>query len=258
MLVCLFYPKYDVKFILEQKLGIVSKNSNINDILYLKKWRGDEMDYGLIRDRIKAITSRIKEIDGEVQEFIIDEPATLEQIIKTEELLGVKLPESFKKVLKEFSGNFSLRWFLPDNMEQPNEFKDIFCGTPHWSLERLSQFEEDRMGWIENVFPNPEDEYDMVWHNKLAFCEVGNGDYLAFDMNNSEDAPIVYISHDDGEGHGYKMANNFVEFIDNWSKLAFVGCEDWQWLPFTTSPESGIMAEGEAAKRFRDWLGLDI
>lgn len=258
MLVCLFYPKYDVKFILEQKLGIVSKNSNINDILYLKKWRGDEMDYGLIRDRIKAITSRIKEIDGEVQEVIIDEPATLEQIIKTEELLGVKLPESFKKVLKEFSGNFSLRWFLPDNMEQPNEFKDIFCGTPHWSLELLSQFEEDRMGWIENVFPNPEDEYDMVWHNKLAFCEVGNGDYLAFDMNNSEDAPIVYISHDDGEGHGYKMANNFVEFIDNWSKLAFVGCEDWQWLPFTTSPESGIMAEGEAAKRFRDWLGLDI
>ena len=199
------------------------------------------MDYGLIRDRIKAITSRIKEIDGEVQEVIIDEPATLEQIIKTEELLGVKLPESFKKVLKEFSGNFSLRWFLPDNMEQ-----------------LLSQFEEDRMGWIENVFPNPEDEYDMVWHNKLAFCEVGNGDYLAFDMNNSEDAPIVYISHDDGEGHGYKMANTFVEFIDNWSKLAFVGCEDWQWLPFTTSPESGIMAEGEAAKRFRDWLGLDI
>lgn len=216
------------------------------------------MDYELIRNRINAITSRIKEVDGEVREVIIDEPATLEQIIKTEELLGVKLPESFKKVLKEFSGNFSLRWFLPDNMEQPNEFKGIFCGTPHWSLELLSQFEEDRMGWIEHVFPNPEDEYDVVWHNKLAFCEVGNGDYLAFDMSNYDDAPIVYISHDDGEGHGYKIANNFVEFIDNWSRLAFVGCEDWQWLPFTASPESGIIADGEAAKRFRDWLRLDI
>jgi hypothetical protein len=34
-----------------------------------------------------------------------------------------------------FSGNFSLRWFLPDDVELPNEFTDIFCGTPHWSLE---------------------------------------------------------------------------------------------------------------------------
>ena len=81
------------------------------------------MDYEVIRYRIETITSRIKEIGGEVQEVIIDEPASLEQIIKTEEQLGVRLPESFKKVLKEFSGNFSLRWFLHDNMEQPNEFR---------------------------------------------------------------------------------------------------------------------------------------
>jgi len=217
------------------------------------------MDYEVIRYRIETITSRIKEIGGEVQEVIIDEPASLEQIIKTEEQLGVRLPESFKKVLKEFSGNFSLRWFLPDNMEQPNEFREIFSGRPHWSLELLSQFEEDRMGWIENVFPNPVDEYDVIWHNKLAFCEVGNGDYLAFDMSNTEDdAPIVYLSHDNGEGHGYKIANNFIEFVDNWSRIGFVGSEDWQWLLFTTSPDSGIVADGEAAKRLRTWFGLDI
>ncbi|MFJ7954225.1 SMI1/KNR4 family protein [Lysinibacillus sp. NPDC096418] len=216
------------------------------------------MDFELIRNRIDAIASRIKAIGGEVQEVIIDEPASLEQIIKVEEQLGVKLPASFKKVLIEFSGNFSLRWFLPDNMEQPNEFREIFCGTPHWGLELLPQFEEDRIGWIENVFPNPEDDYDVVWHNKLAFCEVGNGDYLAFDMNNDDDASIVYLSHDDGAGHGYKISNNFLEFIDDWSRIAFVGCEDWQWLPFTTNPESGIAGNGEAAKRFRDWLELDI
>lgn len=42
---------------------------------------------------------------------------------------------------------------------------------------------------------------------------MGNGDYLAFDLNHSNDAPIVYLSHDDGDGHGYKIANNFIEFI---------------------------------------------
>jgi hypothetical protein len=88
------------------------------------------MDYKLLRNRIEAITSRIREIDGEVQEVIIDKPASLEQIIKTEEQLGVKLPESFKKVLNEFSANFSLRWFLPDNMEQP-------MNSERFSLEDL-------------------------------------------------------------------------------------------------------------------------
>ncbi|WP_219375604.1 SMI1/KNR4 family protein [Bacillus mycoides] len=216
------------------------------------------MDYELLKERIEIITSRIKEIGGEVQEVCIDEPSSLEKIIQVEKKLGVKLPNSFKKVLLEFSGNFSLRWFSPDDMELPNEFREIFCGTPHWSLESLSEFEKERKDWIDTVFPNPEDEYDIVWHNKLAFCEVGNGDYLAFDMQDNIDAPIIYLSHEDGEGHGYTIANNFIEFIDNWSRIAFVGCEDWQWLPFTTSLESGVNPDDEPAKRFRNWLGLDI
>lgn len=216
------------------------------------------MDYELIRNRVQALTSRIKEIGGEVQEVVIDEPVSPERIIEVEEQLEIVLPVSFKKVLKEFSGNFSLRWFLPEEMERPNEFIEIFCGTPHWSLELLSHLEEEHIKCIENVFPNSEDEYDVVWHNKLVFCEVGNGDYLAFDINKNEDAPIVYLSHSDGEGHGYKIANNFVEFIDNWSRLGFVGCEDWQWLPFTTSRDSGIIPDGETAIRFRTWLELDI
>ncbi|MCY8957420.1 SMI1/KNR4 family protein [Bacillus cereus] len=216
------------------------------------------MDYELLKERIEIITSRIKYIGGEVQEVCIDEPSSLEQIIQVEEKLGIKLPNSFKKVLLEFSGNFSLRWFLPDDVELPNEFTDIFCGTPHWSLESLSEFEKERKGLVDEVFSNIDDEYDVVWHNKLAFCEVGNGDYLAFDMKDDIDAPIIYLSHDDGEGHGYKIANNFIEFIENWSRVAFVGCEDWQWLPFTTSFESGINPDDEPAKKFRTCLELNI
>ncbi|EML6321269.1 MULTISPECIES: SMI1/KNR4 family protein [Bacillus cereus group] len=216
------------------------------------------MDYELLKERIEIITSRIKYIGGEVQEVCIDEPSSLEQIIQVEEKLGIKLPNSFKKVLLEFSGNFSLRWFLPDDVELPNEFTDIFCGTPHWSLESLSEFEKERKDLVDEVFSNLDDEYDVVWHNKLAFCEVGNGDYLAFDMKDDIDAPIIYLSHDDGEGHGYKIANNFIEFIENWSRVAFVGCEDWQWLPFTTSFESGINPDDEPAKKFRTCLELNI
>lgn len=217
------------------------------------------MNYELIKERIEIITARLQEIGGEVPEILIGEPASYEQIAQTEENLGVKLPDSFKTVLTEFSGHFSFRWFLPDDFEQPYEFREIFSGTPNWSLNRLAEFEEDRKGWIAHVFPNPEDVYDAVWHNKLAFCEVGNGDLLAFDLKDATtDAPIIYLSHDDGEGHGYKIANNFIELVENWSRLGFVGCEDSQWIPFTSSSTSGIDSHGAAAERFRDWLGLEV
>ncbi|WP_413785524.1 hypothetical protein [Cytobacillus sp. IB215665] len=55
------------------------------------------------------------------------------------------MPRSFKKVLMECLGNYSLRWFLRDDMEQPCEFMDIFCRTPNWSLEFLSPDPEDDM-----------------------------------------------------------------------------------------------------------------
>lgn len=216
------------------------------------------MDYNLFRKRIDTITERIKELGGEVQEVVIDDPATLDEIREVEMKLNVELPESFKKVLLEFSGNFSMRWFLPDDLKMPDEFREIFSGCPHWGLKLLPQFEEDRKGWIEAVFPNPEDPYDMVWHNKLAFCEVGDGDLLTFDMNYKGDAPIVYLSHDGSVEHGYKMANNFIELLEHWSRVAFVGSEVSQWLPFTTGRESGILSDGDAANRFRKWVGLNI
>ncbi|MNN71967.1 hypothetical protein D3C81_1879570 [compost metagenome] len=86
-----------------------------------------------------------------------------------------------------------------------------------------------------------------MWHNKLAFLEVGNGDYFAFDLNEEGTYPIVYLSHDDGEGHGYIIAKNFIELIDNWSRICFVGSEDWQWLPFVQSSESGILPDSDSA-----------
>lgn len=75
-----------------------------------------------------------------------------------------------------------MRGIKPNHMKQPDEFREFFCGTPHWSLKLLPQLEEVRKGWVENVFSNPGNEYDAVWHNKLAFSDVGNGDYLAFDI----------------------------------------------------------------------------
>ncbi|WNR42930.1 SMI1/KNR4 family protein [Paenibacillus roseipurpureus] len=216
------------------------------------------MKYYELNQRIELIAQRIREIGGDVQEILIEEPATEIQVSEVERTLGVPLPTSFRKTLLEFSSNFSFRWFLPDDFKLPEKFRGIFCGTPHWGIKLIQEFDDDRKGWIENVFPNSEDEYDVVWHNKLAFLAVGNGDYIAFELNGSEDPPVVYLSHDDGEGHGYKIGDNFLDFLEKWSKIAFVGAEDWQWLPFTTNKNSGIISDGHAAIEFRSIMKLDL
>lgn len=207
--------------------------------------------FELFRERIDRIANQIREIGGEVQDLKIEEPATVDQIESIEHKLGVSLPESFKHVLLHFSAAFSFRWFLPDDFELPDKYRGIFSGRVDWNLNNIVEIDEERRGWIEHVFPDPEDKYDKVWHQKLAFLEVGNGDYFAFDLSEQREYPIVYLSHDDGEGHGYSLGNNFIKFLDNWSRIGFVGPEDWQWMPFVLSRESGIVSESESANEFR-------
>jgi len=216
------------------------------------------LDYAILRKRMEIISKTIEQLGGEVLEVFIDQPASVERINEIEITLGYELPKSFKKVLLEFSSHFSLKWFFHDDMERPYEFREIFSGRFHWNLNLLSQMEKDKEYWIDSVYPDEEDEADRVWHNKLAFCDVGNGDYLAFDLSDMEDASIVYLNHEKGLGHGYIIADNFLELLENWSRIAFVGEEDAQWLPFTEDKESGIVPEGETAKRFREWLNLNI
>jgi hypothetical protein len=129
-------------------------------------------------------------------------------------------------------------------------------GDLHWSVDFIDQFEPDRRSWVETVFPDPSDPYDVVWHNKLAFADVGNGDLLALDLAARATGAVVYLSHDGGVGHGYRLASDFADLLRRWMPLACTGGEDWQWLPFTTSPTSGIDPNSPNGLLWQDTLGL--
>lgn len=111
--------------------------------------------------------------------------------------LVLRLPESFRTVLGRFSAHVAFRWFLPEDLQPPEPFREIFAGQCEWDLGELVRIEEIRRGWIQHVFSNSDDPYDRVWHNKLAFLDVGNGDQIALDPNETP-SPVVYLSHEDG------------------------------------------------------------
>ncbi|GGN91430.1 SMI1/KNR4 family protein [Saccharibacillus kuerlensis] len=213
--------------------------------------------FEVIQERVDRVAVQVIAGGGVVPAISIGAPAAEDQVEEVERQLGMKLPLSFRQVLLQCSGEFDLRWFLDEDTELPSPYQGIFCGILQWSLTSLLEIDEAKDFWVEGNFSDPSDEYDKVWHNKLAFMEVGNGDYLAFDLLES-DNPVVYLSHADGQGHGYTLGRNFIDFLERTSKIGFVGPEDWQWRIFVDSKHSGLNPEGTAAAQFRKLMGFEL
>ncbi|TQV65846.1 SMI1/KNR4 family protein [Exilibacterium tricleocarpae] len=216
------------------------------------------MEYSEVIENWKIFAEAVRNMGGEVQVLSYDVPATEDEVKTLEVKLGFDLPLKLKEVLLGFSKKVEFRWFMPDDFEFQGELSQIFCGERHWSLDWIAQFNEDKNGWRDEVFPNKEDPYDLVWHHKLAFHEVGNGDYLAIDLSIPGQEQVVYLSHDDGEGHGVPLAKDFKEFVCSSSRLGCVGAEDWQWLPFIEKGAPFINPDCENAKKFREALKVKI
>jgi hypothetical protein len=124
-------------------------------------------------------------------------------------------------------------------------------------LNLLVRFEEGRQGWVKTCFPDTDNAYDAVWHDKLVFLEVDNGDAIALDLKFSG-APVVYLSHDGSHMHGYRLGDSFVDFMERWSLLGCPGADDWQMEPFISSQTSGLEPYGEKAKQWCEWFGLTV
>lgn len=215
------------------------------------------MEYTDVVLNWEKFADAVKSIGGEVQAFTISQPAKSDEVITLEKKLGFAIPSSLREVLLNFASKVEFRWFFPDGYKLEGELNEIFCGERHWSLEWICEFNESKNGWVEECFPNKEDPYDVVWHNKLAFHEVGNGDYLAIDLKDPSREPVIYLSHDDGDGHGVELAENFKEFLFVTSRLGCVGGEDWQLLPFIEKDKPYINADSPNAKRLREAMRIE-
>lgn len=196
---------------------------------------------------------------GKVDYKISNQFETKENIEAIERKLQVIIPPSFKETLLRFSKDVFFDAYLSDSVDLPKELSSVFSARIEWSLQRLEDCENDRRGWVQECFSNPEDSYDRVWHNKLAFMLVPNGDCIAFDLDDDkDDKRVIYLSHDDGEGHGYILGNNFTDFIDRLIDIGGCGPEDWQLLVFIDNPNDGINPESRNAKEYRKIINLEF
>ena len=216
------------------------------------------MNYKKIDKLLLRLKTAYEQFGVEEVEYKKSKPATKKEVEELEIKLGQKLPTSLKDFFLNFSKELSFDVSLPDDYELPDELDEIFCAYFTVSLDEMLNAEESRKSWIESCFNNMDDEYDRIWHNKLGFMTVGNGDVIAFDLlDNNEDKKVVYLSHDDGEGHGYILGSNFASYLENLILVGGCGNEDWQMIPFCQDETSGIDSLCENAKMYREIIGFE-
>lgn len=215
------------------------------------------MDYKKIDELLLKVKSAYEAIGAETI-LEVEEPAGIEEVEALENRLERKLPLQIRDFFLKYSKKCEFSAYLPDDFELPHELREIFSAAFTISLEELEDAENQRKGWVENCFTNEADAYDAVWHHKLGFMNVPNGDVIAFDVKDNKVNPVVYLSHDDGEGHGYILDNDFDTYFEQLLLVGACGNEDWQILPFCSDGQSGIISDCKNAKEYRRIIGLQI
>ena len=218
-------------------------------------------NFELFKKRLNLFLEKIEDLGGEVEPLTIEKPATEEEIKAVEAKLGYTLPPHFREVLLENTAHLEFWWDIDDIIDEedislPDKLAEIFRGKLLFGLDLLLDYEEDRQDWEGEVYPNSDKEYDRVWHNKMSFQQVGNGDYIAIELEPENYGKVVYLSHDGSENHGLYIANNFKEFLMNYAAVGCTGGEDWQWEPFYTAGK-GIDPSSENALAWYKLLNID-
>ena len=218
-------------------------------------------NFELFKKRLNLFLEKIEDLGGETDPLTIEKPATEDEIKAVETKLGYTMPSHFREVLLENTAHLDFYWDINDITDEgdislPDKLVEIFRGQLLFGLDLLLDYEDDRTGWVKEVYPDYNNEYDRVWHNKMSFHQVGNGDYIAIELEPENYGKVVYLSHDGSENHGLYIASNFKEFLMNYAAIGCIGGEDWQWEPFYTAGK-GIDPTSENAQAWYKVLEID-
>lgn len=176
-------------------------------------------------------------------------PASAAEVRAVEVRLGFRLPRSLRAVVRTMTAGIAFYWRLHDADGQQQD------GACDWSLARLPEMEVARQEWVRACFLDIERPGHRRWQRALAFQEVGNGDMLAIDLAKAG-RPVIYLNHEDERLHGWRLGDDFADFLERWTRLGCVGPEHWTLRPFLTSRTGGLDAEGAEARRWRADLGV--
>src|SRR5262249_1673697 len=73
------------------------------------------------------------------------------------------------------------------------------------------------------------------------------GDYLGIDLRAGHQGEIVYLSHDDGSGHGHVLGADLIDFLRRGTPPGCPGPEDLPWRACPSKGTSMVDPDGGCA-----------
>ncbi|MCI9243074.1 MAG: SMI1/KNR4 family protein [Lawsonibacter sp.] len=193
--------------------------------------------------------------NGEIFEFEIGEPASMELVDEIERRYGVPFPADFVYFLTAVAGKVDISWGIyTDDWFKKGQQLPFNCpenGRLYWNAE---QYLDSEIYWFTQ---NPRNLPFL--EQKILLSQVGNGDLILFDTAPAgNQKPIVYYSHDaDYEGLP-QVAGCFENYVNSLLKLGLVGDDFYSLEPFLNMETGGIDPEQPNALAWRKLLGLGL
>jgi len=228
--------------------------------------------FDLVMENCERFGAAIRRLGGTSPPLRVGAPATEGEIVEVEMRLGRKIPSALRSILVSHARSFSFQWERDHFHMLPHPWKHACEGRCLWSLDLLPLLNADLEAWRENVFPDAADRYQQHWHGVFAACATGlsdgssastdfdGGDFFAIKEHATDGQPVVFLSHDGFTPlNGRRLADDFDDFLLRWSAIGCVGgASGWGLEYFITDSRGGLDPAGEAAAKFRGFLGVQL
>ena len=196
-----------------------------------------DFDYAAWIARAQMFTERLeRSTHAQGRSNAVAAPASEPEVAAIERALGTRLPASLRAFFTRGAAGLDCRYVVEPTGEARERLLEllpdqpqVFGGARIGPLSDLPDLSTGVAEWAADTWVAEEDAQRVIWESACPFLGLNNGDYLALDLRENLEPPVVYLNHDD---ESVTIAPGFDEFLRAWERLCYLGPEHWVLLEF--------------------------
>lgn len=218
----------------------------------------------------EILNSTLKSIEnkGGKGGLFIGQPASASEVMHIESIIGFGLPESFKKVVIDYSRQCDFYWNTQEHstcvLDDPNIYsaqgkpyknRNILNGGLFdlglWNLDKIIHLNAIR---IDHDYLDEENEEFHFWSNSFIFSGDGMGNYFGIDRKYNI-GEVIYLTNDK-EFHGWRLGKSFESFMNNWVQIGCAGGFISDFIALSSQQIPYINSMTTNSLKIKKWLEI--
>jgi predicted transcriptional regulator len=231
------------------------------------RYEPETTDYFHWSEVLHSALNSIKNMGG-IGDLFIDQPASESDVLKIERNIGFELPESFKKVVLDYSRQCGFYWNTEENstcvLDDPNIYstqgesyrnRNILNGGLFdlglWNLDKIIDLNANR---IDHDYLDEENEEFHFWSNSFIFSGDGMGNYFGIDRKYNI-GEVIYLTKDK-DFHGWRLGKSFESFMNNWIQIGCAGGFIKDYIALSSQQIPYINHKTGNSLKIKKWLEI--